>query len=184
MPLIPAVVDAVGPVPVFAAGGIADGRGLAAALALGASGAWIGTRFLASNEVAIHPRYRERILQATEDDTVYLEELFDIGWPNAPHRVLRNSTVAAWEAAGRPATGKRPGEGDVVATSKSRGPIVRYRSYTPGTDAEGDIDALSLWAGQSAALVHKRQPAAEIVREIVGEAQAILLRLAQQQLRS
>ena len=108
MPLIPAVVDAVGPVPVFAAGGIADGRGLAAALALGASGAWIGTRFLASNEAAIHPRYRERILQATEDDTVYLEELFDIGWPNAPHRVLRNSTVAAWEAAGRPATGTAP----------------------------------------------------------------------------
>jgi nitronate monooxygenase len=97
MPLIPAVVDAVGPVPVIAAGGIADGRGLAAALALGASGAWIGTRFLASHEAAIHPHYRERILQATEDDTVYLEELFDIGWPKAPHRVLRNSTVAAWE---------------------------------------------------------------------------------------
>ena len=72
MPLVPAVVDAVGPVPVVAAGGIADGRGLAAALALGASGAWIGTRFLASNEVAIHPHYRERLLQATEDDTVYL----------------------------------------------------------------------------------------------------------------
>jgi nitronate monooxygenase len=55
MPLIPAVVDAVGAVPVVAAGGIADGRGFAAALALGASGVWIGTRFLASNEVAIHP---------------------------------------------------------------------------------------------------------------------------------
>jgi nitronate monooxygenase len=177
MPLIPAVVDAIGPVPVMAAGGIADGRGLAAALALGASGAWIGTRFLASNEAAIHPRYRELILQATEDDTVYLEELFDIGWPKAPHRVLRNSTVAAWEAAGRPATGKRPGEGDVVATSKSRGPIVRYRSVPPAADTEGDIDALALYAGQSAALVHETQSAAEIVREIDSEAQAILLRL-------
>jgi nitronate monooxygenase len=163
---------------VIAAGGIADGRGLAAALALGASGAWIGTRFLASNEVTIHPHYRERLLRATEDDTVYLDELFDIGWPRAPHRVLRNSTVAAWEAAGRPTTGKRPGEGEVIATSKSRGPIVRYRSYTPGADAEGDIDALSLWAGQSVALVHKIQPAAEIVREIDSEAQAILLQLA------
>ena len=178
MALVPAVVDAVGPVPVFAAGGIADGRGLAAALALGASGAWIGTRFLASNEVPIHPHYRERVFQATEDDTVYLEELFDIGWPKAPHRVLRNSTVAAWEAAGSPATGKRPGEGDVVATSKSRGPIVRYRPAPPAADAEGDIDAMALYAGQSVALVHKRQPAAEIVREIVGEAQAILLGLA------
>ncbi len=179
MPLIPAVVDAVGSVPVMAAGGIADGRGFAAALALGACGAWIGTRFLASNEVAIHPHYRERLLAATEDDTVYLEELFDIGWPRAPHRVLRNSTVAAWESAGRPTTGTRPGEGEVVATSKSRGPIVRYRSYTPGADAEGDIDALSLWAGQSVALIHKVQPAAEIVREIVSEAQTILLRLTQ-----
>lgn len=179
MALVPAVVDAVGPVPVFAAGGIADGRGLAAALALGASGAWIGTRFLASNEAAVHPRYRERVLQASEDDTVYLEELFDIGWPKAPHRVMRNSTVAAWEAAGRPAPGQRPGEGDIVATSKSRGPVLRYRSYTPAADAEGDIDALALWAGQSAALVRKIQPAAEIVREIDAEAQAILLRLAQ-----
>jgi nitronate monooxygenase len=155
MPLIPAVVDAVGATPVIAAGGIADGRGLAAALALGASGAWIGTRFLASQEVAIHPHYRERLFRATEDDTIYLEELFDIGWPKAPHRVLRNSTVAEWEAAGRPATGKRPGEGEVVATSKSSGPIVRYRSYTPAADADGDIDALSLWAGQSVGLVTK-----------------------------
>jgi NAD(P)H-dependent flavin oxidoreductase YrpB (nitropropane dioxygenase family) len=178
MPLIPAVVDAVGPVPVIAAGGIADGRGLAAAMALGASGAWIGTRFLASDEVAIHPHYRERLLRATEDDTAYLEELFDIGWPKAPHRVLRNSTVAEWEAAGRPATGKRPGEGEVVATSKSRGPIVRYRSYTPAADADGNIDALSLWAGQSVGLVHKIQPAAEIVLEIDREARMILRRLA------
>src|SRR3954468_8436275 len=70
MPLIPAVVDAVGPVPVVAAGGIADGRGLAAALALGAAGVWIGTRFLASHEATIHPRYLERLLAASENDTV------------------------------------------------------------------------------------------------------------------
>jgi NAD(P)H-dependent flavin oxidoreductase YrpB (nitropropane dioxygenase family) len=178
MPLIPAVVDAVGSVPVVAAGGIADRRGFAAALALGASGAWIGTRFLASKEVAIHPHYLERLLGATEDDTVYLEELFDIGWPRAPHRVLRNSTVAAWESAGRPTTGTRPGEGEVVANSKSGGPIVRYRCCTSGADTEGDMEALSLWAGQSVALVHKAQPAAEIVREIVSEAQTILLRLS------
>ena len=113
------------------------------------------------------------------DDTVYLEELFDVGWPKAPHRVLRNSTVTAWEAAGRPATGKRPGEGQVVATSKSRGEIVRYRSYTPAADADGDIDALSLWAGQSVGLVSKMQSAGDIVREIADEARLILQRLAQ-----
>jgi nitronate monooxygenase len=179
LPLIPAVVDAVSPVPVVAAGGIADGRGLAAALALGAAGAWIGTRFLASKEAAIHPRYRELLLQASETDTVFLEELFDVNWPKAPHRVLRNKTVESWEAAGRPQSGKRPGEGDVIAKSPASGPIVRYQSITPGPDTEGDIDAMSLWAGQSVGLVSKLQPAGDIVRDIVGEAEAILLRLAQ-----
>src|SRR5438874_11963106 len=177
MPLVPAVVDAVSPVPVVAAGGIADGRGLAAALALGATGAWIGTRFLASHEAAIHPRYRERLLQANENDTIFLENLFDIRWPNAPHRTLRNQTVEAWEAAGRPPTGDRPGEGEVIATSRSSGPIVRYQSYTPGVDAEGDIDAMSLWAGQSVGLVSKTQSAADIVREIAEQADSILRQL-------
>ncbi len=179
MPLVPAVVDAVSPVPVVAAGGIADGRGLAAALALGAAGVWIGTRFLASHEATIHARYRERILQAGENDTVYLENLFDVRWPNAPHRTLRNQTVDIWEAAGRPPSGKRPGEGEVIATSRSAGPIVRYQSCTPGRDVEGDIDALSLWAGQSVGLVSKVQPAADIVREIADEARSILQRLAE-----
>jgi len=179
MPLIPAVVDAVSPTPVVAAGGIADGRGLAAALALGAAGAWIGTRFLASREAAIHARYRERLLAANESDTVYLENLFDAGWPNAPHRTLRNQTVDVWEAAGRPASGKRPGQGEVIATSRSIGPIVRYQSYTPGADAEGDIDAMSLWAGQSVGLVSRLQPARDIVHEIVDQAQLILRQLAQ-----
>lgn len=179
LPLVPAVVDAVGSTPVIAAGGIADGRGMAAALALGAAGVWIGTRFLASEEIAIHPEYQRRVLDARETDTVHCADLFDVSWPDAPHRVLRNSTVNNWEAAGRPASGKRPGEGQVIATSKSRGDIVRYRSYTPGPDATGDIEALSMWAGQSAALVRKVQPAADIVREISNEAQAILRRLSQ-----
>jgi NAD(P)H-dependent flavin oxidoreductase YrpB (nitropropane dioxygenase family) len=179
MPLIPAVVDAVSPAPVVAAGGIADGRGLAAALALGAAGAWVGTRFLASHEATIHTRYRERLLQANENDTVFLENLFDIRWPNAPHRTLRNATVEAWEAAGRPPTGKRPGEGEVIATSQSRGPIVRYQSCTPTSDADGDIDALSLWAGQSVGLVSKVLSAGDIVREIADEARLIIGRLAQ-----
>ena len=178
MPLIPAVVDAVSPAPVVAAGGIADGRGLAAALALGASGAWIGTRFLASHEAAIHPRYRELLLQANENDTVYLENFFDIRWPNASHRTLRNKTIEVWEAAGRPPTGKRPGEGEVIGKSRSIGPIVRYQSYTPGADADGDIDAMALWAGQSVGLVSTVQSAGEIVCQIADEADAIIRRLA------
>ncbi|HEV2958152.1 MAG TPA: nitronate monooxygenase [Xanthobacteraceae bacterium] len=177
MALVPAVVDAVAPVPVVAAGGVADGRGLAAALALGAAGAWIGTRFLLSEEAAIHPRYREHLQRANENDTVYLDNLFDGRWPDAPHRVLRNQTIATWEAAGRPPSGKRPGEGEVIGTSRSVGPILRYQSYTPGADADGDIDAMALWAGQSVGLVSKLKPAGEIVREIAADADAILRRL-------
>src|SRR5205814_7378683 len=97
MPLVPAVVDAVSPAPVVAARGIADGRGLAAALALGAVGVWIGTRLLASNEAAIHPRYRERILQAYEVEIIYLDNLFDVLRQNAPHLSHRNNTVTTWE---------------------------------------------------------------------------------------
>jgi NAD(P)H-dependent flavin oxidoreductase YrpB (nitropropane dioxygenase family) len=117
-------------------------------------------------------------LSANENDTVFLENLFDVRWPNAPHRTLRNQTVEVWEAAGRPPTGKRPGEGEVIAKSRSSGPIVRYQSCAPSPDTEGDIDALSLWAGQSVGLVSKRQPAGDIVREIAAEARLILRRLA------
>ncbi|MGH6680492.1 MAG: NAD(P)H-dependent flavin oxidoreductase [Bradyrhizobium sp.] len=178
MPLIPAVVDAISPTPVVAAGGIADGRGLAAALTLGAAGVWVGTRFLASEEVPIHVRYQNRLLQANENDTVLLDNLFDVGWRDAPHRTLRNKTVEAWEAAGRPPTGERPGEGEVIGVSPARGKIVRYQSYTPDADAEGDIEAMSLWAGQSVGLVSRVQPAGEIVREIFSQAQSIIQRLA------
>ena len=174
LPLIPAVVDAVGNIPVVAAGGIADGRGMAAVFALGASAAWIGTRFLASEEAAIHEKYRQQLLASKEVDTVYLEDLFDIGWPDAPHRVIRNSTVDAWESAGKPPSGQRPGEDEVIASSPLRGSIPRYSSSTPGIDFTGDIEALSMWAGQGVAMVNKVQPAAEIVDEIIEEARTAL----------
>ncbi len=177
MALVPAVVDAAGKTPVVAAGGIADGRGLAAALALGAAGAWIGTRFLAAHEAVVHPEYLARLIAASESDTIWLENLFDIGWPDAPHRVLRNSTVIDWENSGRPPSGSRPGTGDIITTSPTRGPVLRYRAYTPGPDTTGNIEALSMWAGQGVGLVRRSQPAAEIVAEIVREAEAILGRL-------
>lgn len=179
MPLVPAIVDVVSPVPVIAAGGIADGRGLAAALALGASAAWIGTRFLASKEAGAHPNYVDFLLEATEESTFYSEDLYTIGWSDAPHRVLQNTTAADWQAAGRPPIGKRPSEGEVVANSKVLGPIVRYQSDTPAWDMEGNIEAMALYAGQGVGLVKKRQPAGDIVREISEEAKQILKHLAQ-----
>jgi nitronate monooxygenase len=167
------VVDAVGPTPVVAAGGIADGRGLAAVLALGASAAWLGTRFVMSTEAPAHPRYRELLVAASETSTVH-SSLFDVDWPDAPHRTLRNSTVIAWEAAGRPPPGQRPGEGQVLATDGAGDPIERYTSTSPRADVTGDVEGLSLWAGQSAGLVDTIQPAGEIVRQLAEEAEEAL----------
>jgi nitronate monooxygenase len=172
LPLVPLVVDAVAPTPVVAAGGIADGRGMAAALALGAAGVWLGTRFLASEEAGAHPFYKEMLLQAKETDTFY-SCLFDMVWPNAPHRALRNSTFNNWEAAGRPPSGQRPGEGDVIAHWADGRPIVRYGTI-PYPGITGEIEAMALYAGQSVGLVKSIQPAGEIVRELADEAVRVL----------
>ncbi len=170
--LVPAVVDAVTPVPVVAAGGIADGRGLAAVLALGASAAWMGTRFVLAAETRAHPVYRRMLISAHETDTVH-SSLFDGAWPDAPHRTLRNSTIAAWEAAGRPNPGDRPDEGSVIATLGGE-PIHRYDSASAGELVEGDVEAMSLWAGQGVGLIDSIEPAADIVRRVSEEAAQIL----------
>jgi NAD(P)H-dependent flavin oxidoreductase YrpB (nitropropane dioxygenase family) len=174
--LIPAVRDAIGDTPLIAAGGIADGRGLVAALALGADGAMFGTRFIATRESAAHPIYKRRVMEAREDQTVYTT-LFDIGWPGAPHRVLPNATIANWERAGRPESGKRPGEGEVIGHSR-RGdlaiPLVRYGVHNPSGFVEGDVEGMALYAGQSAGLIRDLLPAAEVVRRIETEARAAI----------
>ena len=167
LPLVPAVVDAVAPVPVIAAGGIGDARGVAAVLALGAQAAWLGTRFLLAQEMPIHQEYRRRLMDAAETDAQWYADLYEVGWPDAPHRALRNSTAEVWEAAGRPPAGSRPGEGDVIAHFASGESIVRYEPAPPMVGTTGDIEALSLWAGQSVALARQPQPAAEIVAELV-----------------
>ena len=166
LPLVPAVVDAVAPVPVIAAGGIGDARGVAAVLALGAQAAWVGTGFLLAEEAPVHAEYRRRLIGAAETDAEWYANLYDVGWPNAPHRALRNSTSDAWETAGRPASGARPGEGEAVAHLASGEPLVRYSSEMALEGATGDVGSLSLWAGQSVALVKHVQPAAEIVAEL------------------
>ena len=167
LPLVPAVVDAVAPVPVIAAGGIGDARGVAAVLALGAQAAWLGTRFLLAREMPIHEHYRQRLIGASETDAQWFADLYQVGWPDAPHRALRNSTSQAWDAAGRPPPGSRPGEGEVIAHFASGEAIVRYEPAPPMVGTTGDIEALSLWAGQSVALATERQPASEIVADLV-----------------
>ncbi len=165
MALVPQVVDAVSPLPVLAAGGIADRRGVAAALALGASGVWVGTRFLASAEADIHPRYQARVLASGGDDTLH-SQLFDLGWSGAPLRTLKNATTTLWEQAGRPLAGKRPGEGEAIGTRADGSVIPRYHFGAPTTQVAGDIDAMALYAGAAVGMVRDCRPAAEIVFEL------------------
>lgn len=174
--LLPAVVEACHPLPVAAAGGIVDGRGLAAALALGAAGVLMGTRFLASDEINIHPEYRRRLLES-DGDTVYAEDLFDVAWPSAPHRMLRNRVVSEWEAAGRPPLGARDRQNAVIGVSTSgdrRVEVRRFTSFTPTPAFDGDMDEVPLWAGASVGRVREVKPAAAIVADTVSEAEAVL----------
>lgn len=167
--LLPAVVAAVHPVPVIAAGGIADARGLKAALALGAQGVSVGTRFLASDEANAAPEYKQRLIAAGAEDTVHTE-LFDLGWPEAAHRVLRNSTYSDWEAAGSPASGQRPQEGAVVGRMPVAGEtvdVLRYMVLPPMPGFEGDLEATALYAGQCVESIHDIRPARDIVRSLV-----------------
>jgi nitronate monooxygenase len=166
LPLVPAVVDAVAPVPVIAAGGIGDARGVAAVLALGAQAAWLGTRFLMAEEMPIHEDYRHALIAAAETDPQLYPNLYEVGWPDSPHRALRNSTATAWEAAGRPPLAQRPGTGDVIAHFASGEAIVRYEPAPPMAGTTGEIEALSMWAGQSVALARQTQSAADIVAEL------------------
>lgn len=175
--LVPAVVDAASGVPVIAAGGIADGRGLAAVLALGAAGAWIGTRFLMAEEATTHPLYRAKLIAAPETSTVHTS-LFDGGWPDAPHRCLVNSTVRAWQAGGSPPPGRRPGEGEEVAKDGNGTPIHRYSASQPEIGMSGELEALVLYAGQGVGLCRRMQSAAAIIAEIMDEAVETIARLS------
>ena len=161
LPLIPMVVDAVAPVPVLAAGGIADGRGLAAALSLGADGVLLGTRFLASVESPLHPDFKQAILDSDGHDTL-LSEIPDLAaglvWPGAMTRSRRNRFIERW--AGREwALRQRRAEAlaEVLAARK-----------------RGDADEAPLSMGQDAGLIRDILPAGEIVRRIAEGAERIL----------
>ena len=171
--LVPAVVDAVDPVPVVAAGGIGDGRGAAAALALGAQGVWLGTRFLATVEASTHDVYRQQLLNATAEDTIYTH-CFDGGWPNAAHRAVRNGTLRRWEDVGSPSAPRRPGEGDVVAVDAAGGIHRRYEDLMPLPGMTGDLADKALYAVQSVQFVHDIAPAARVVHDIAAQAAATI----------
>jgi nitronate monooxygenase len=172
--LIPRTVEAVSPTPVLASGGIGDGAGLARALELRAQGVSLGTRFVASEEANIHPEYKRRIVSGNASETVLTLDLFDVAWPDAPHRTLRNRIHEEWEAAGRPPSGKRPGQGTAIGRNRSSsGEIEDWPRYADGMatpEFDGDIEYVPLWAGESISVVNDIKPAGEIVKDLVRDA--------------
>jgi NAD(P)H-dependent flavin oxidoreductase YrpB (nitropropane dioxygenase family) len=168
MALLNEVLEVV-KVPVLAAGGIGTGRNLAAALAAGADGVRVGTRFIAAKEAGAHPRYVQALIRAEAKDTIYTDA-FSIGWPDAPHRVLRSSLQAA-----RAFQGEFVAEGLDEETGE-RYPIPRFGCFTPRTTTTGAIEAMPHWAGESVGGLNKLQPAAEILQELATDAERLLLR--------
>ncbi len=158
--------------PVIAAGGLSTAADIARVMKAGAQGVMMGTRFVASNESLAHDAYKQALVAARSDDTVYTN-CFDIGWPYSMARVLRNSTFEMWEAAGNPAAPNRPGEGDITYRNGEES-FVRYCDTPPAPGAVGDLLAGSLYAGTSVDGITSVRPAAEIVASLWAEARELL----------
>lgn len=166
LPLTAAMVDAVAPIPVVAAGGIADGRGLAAALALGAAGALVGTRFFATQEALGHPAAKAGLVTGQGDATVrttVFDVIRKIDWPKPfTGRALRNRTVETWH--GR--------ENELVAD------IDRQHAAYTAAAAQGDFTTAVLWAGEGVDLIRDIPSARDVVVQMATEARAAIERAA------
>lgn len=150
MALVPQVVDAVD-VPVIAAGGIADGRGIAAAYMLGASGVQIGTRFLVAKECNVHPNYKAKIIKAKDIDTTTTGNS-----TGHPVRVIKNKMARAYEAL------EKKNASAEELEELGRGALKK-------AVVDGDVDNGSVMSGQIAGLVKKEQTCKEIIEEMYGE---------------
>jgi NAD(P)H-dependent flavin oxidoreductase YrpB (nitropropane dioxygenase family) len=164
--LLPLVMDIAGHVPVAAAGGLTDAEDIAQVFDLGASAAVLGTHFVAAQESDVHPAYRNALVAAGAGDTVRTL-CFDGGWPNAPHRVLRNSTFRVWEHAGCPAPGSRPGERDIVMHDARGRAYTRYHCATPQATMYGDLEAGCLYAGMGVGKIVDVRPVGVLIGEIM-----------------
>lgn len=162
LPLVPAVIDAVAPVPVLAAGGIADGRGLAAALMLGAQGVVLGTRFAASVESLMHERAQARIVASRAEDTArtgVFDTVRGFAWPEPfTGRALRNRFLDQWHNR----------KSSLVATLETEVPAYQRAVQ------EGDFDTAVVFAGECVDMIHAVEPAADLVRRIGAEAETRL----------
>jgi enoyl-[acyl-carrier protein] reductase II len=163
LPLVPMIVDAVR-VPVVAAGGIFDGRGLVAALALGAQGIWMGTRFIASTEARAHPRYKDRIVDIDETGTVVTR-----CYSGKTMRAIRTRYTDEWEL--------KKDELQPFPLQAMRATQDGVWNTLTGPEAGLDPERDCMPAGQSAGGIHEVKPCREIIADIVRQAEAVLARL-------
>ena len=162
LPLVPSVVDAIAPTPVIAAGGIADGRGIAAALMLGADGVWLGTRFIATTESGVSDAYRNRVVESSADDTV-LTDVFDVAtgmpWPDGVSgRAISNQFSQRWH-----------GHEDVL-----RGWIEEHRDEYLALGPDAEIANRPVWAGEATSLVTEIESARDVLMKLVADATHVL----------
>jgi enoyl-[acyl-carrier protein] reductase II len=174
--LVPLILEAVSPVPVLAAGGIATGQQIAAALALGSAGVSIGTRFIASEEAFAHAEYKRRLVEADSTQT----RLTSVYGPDMPHfnpmRVL--DIGLAHEFVGRENSAPKDLQSQpLIGTMKLAGeqvPLHRFTSFPPTPDTDGKIDELPFPAGQGVGLVHEVLPVSRIIDAMMAEAVSAL----------
>ncbi|WP_438289662.1 NAD(P)H-dependent flavin oxidoreductase [Streptomyces sp. HUAS TT7] len=174
---VPAVVDAVGEQAlVLAAGGITDGRQVAAALCLGADGVWVGTRLVASREAQVHPEHHRRLIASQGQDTV-LSGVFGPEWPDFnPMRVQRDRVVAEWNDRLAEVPTHRDELGQVGTTVfQGEETVLRKFNVLPPVPAtKADWEEMPWLMGQGVGLVHDIRPAGDIVREVMGQAERVL----------
>lgn len=172
--LLPRVVDLVGDrdIPVIAAGGIVDERGYVAALALGAQGICLGTRFVATEESYAHPIYKRKLLEL--DETEYTNVFGRARWPGAPQRVLETPFFKDWKSL--PAHESEINQ-PLIGHSTINGmekDIRRFSGTVPNRTTTGDIESMVLYAGEGVGLIKEILPAAEVVQRLVEGAQLLI----------
>jgi enoyl-[acyl-carrier protein] reductase II len=157
---------------VLAAGGIADGHSLVAALAAGADGAWMGTRFVAATESYAHPEYKARLVAAKGRNATAFTKLFGPEFPDQPQRVLANRAVTSPLSTEPPVIGKTllfPGVLDVPLE------MPKYSALVPTRDTRGDLEEMDMPAGSESVLqIADVRPAADIVADIIAEAEHVI----------
>jgi enoyl-[acyl-carrier protein] reductase II len=176
--LLPAIIDAIPSVPVVAAGGIADGRTVAAALALGADAVWVGTRLLASFEAYAHQQYKDRVVAAGVEDTAR-HLIFGPEFPDASTRGLRNRIVREWEGHDNPPPYRAvpASEHSVIGLARIYGqeiPMTRFCGFPPTPDFTGDFEEMSLLAGESVGQTKRLMSAASIIDEMMSGAESVI----------